>query len=292
MECRTVVGKRSYDLVTVRPFTFKRADVAGLCRRVHCPGYGVVVEKPNQHLLTASWPDEGPTPYSEYAVNGSFAEEVAVYLGFAWRLTEGLRRWAIPAFYHEPAVRRLGRGCIYVDWEYDVDAQATTPETRDRGFVPARASVFVRPEPTAYQRAHRAHAGLFALEDFSDLVNLVLATLADASAEVTVFGLADADGIDRLTAGLRGDTRPELSELLEGGDRFVDITISSDLGYYDSLIVASKEDIGEEVSALAARYQRAVERYESRVEQTTTLDAIRAELARLVAGEGPDLRPA
>jgi hypothetical protein len=83
---------------------------------------------------------------------------------------------------------------------------------------------------------------------------------------------------------LRGRRPPRLEQVLEAGDRFFDLTIGIDLGYWDSLIVASKDDLSAEVAAAARRFERAVEHYESRVDQTTTVPALLDELALLAAG--------
>jgi hypothetical protein len=267
----------------VRPIRFQHSHADGLHRFMHAPGEELVVERNNWTVLTGDWPDSDETPFMRFAVNNNNAEEMAVYLGLVWELSAGLHRYAIPAYYRDGAAKLLGQEPRFIAWEYEVDAAAEDPVERDVGFVGARAGTHI--PPSAYERDHRAQAGLFAIDTFDDLVSVTLATLSDASAEVTLFALADDEGIERLLDRLRGRRRPLLEEVLRPGDRFFDLTVGVDLGYWDSLIVASKDDLSAEVESIARRFERAVEHYESRVDQTSTVGTMLDELARLAAGQ-------
>jgi hypothetical protein len=199
-----------------------------------------------------------------------------------WHLSAGRHRYAIPAYYRDQAARLLDQDPRFIAWEYEVNAECEDPVERDVGFIPARAATSI--PPLAYERDHRAQAGLFTIETFEDLVSVTVATLGDASAEVTLLAVLAEDGLDQVLNQLRGRRPPRLEQVLEPGDRFFDLTIGVDLGYWDSLIVASKDDLSAEVAAAARRFERAVEHYESRVDQTTTVPALLDELALLAAG--------
>ncbi|MGX6447392.1 hypothetical protein ACVU7I_04905 [Patulibacter sp. S7RM1-6] len=268
----------------MRPFLFRHTTRGALHRYAHTPGDAVVVDASNRPVLAGPWPDDRPTPLTRHAVDVGNAEEIAVYLGFVWRLTEGRARHAIPCYYRDQAARVLGRAGRFVAWEYEVDAEGTDADARDTGFVPARAAVPIRPEPTAFEREHRRRAGLFRLDTYADLVGVTRATLGDASAEVSVFAVAD-DRLGALVDALRGPERPDLADLLGADDLFVDLTIGVDLGYHDSVIVHSRGDITERLTRLAREYEAAVTRYESRVPGTTTVEALLHELDRLARGE-------
>lgn len=79
---------------------------------------------------------EGPTPWTEYAVNNNNTKEIAVYLGLTWRATEGLARYGIAAYYRDKAAAILRQERVLTDWEYHVAADEPDPARRDRGFVP------------------------------------------------------------------------------------------------------------------------------------------------------------
>jgi hypothetical protein len=199
----------------MKPLVFHHSMRGELHRYAHTPGEAVVVDEHNWPALTGGWPDDDRTPYMRHAVNNNNTEEVAVYLGLIWRLTEGRSRHAIPCYYRDHAARALGKGCLFVAWEYEVDAWEYEVGRRDKGFVPARASVPVRPQPTAFEREHRRHAGLFHVENYDDLVAVTGAILGDAAAEVSVFAIAD-DRRDALVDALRGRNPPDLADLLTG----------------------------------------------------------------------------
>ncbi|MEU8886999.1 hypothetical protein [Streptomyces sp. NPDC048442] len=66
--------------------------------------------------------------------------------------------------------------------------------------------------------------------------------LSDSSSEVTVFAVAPgAERFAQLVAALRApEERPVLAEVLGGEGVFVDLTLGTDLGTYDSVSVASQ----------------------------------------------------
>jgi hypothetical protein len=268
----------------MRAFRFVHSFNGGLHRFVHAPGDTKVVEQHNWPVLTGDWSTARDTPFLRFAVNNNNTEEVAVYLGLMWHLTDGLHRCAIPAYYRDQATRLLGHEPRFVAWEYEVDATQKDPLRRDIGFVPARSAV---PVPASvFEKDHRAQAGLFDIATFDDLVSLTVATLGDASAEVTLFALKDQSGIDRLQHRLAHRTVPSLADVLEPGDRFIDLTLGVDLGNWDSLIIASKDAIADEVGTVSRRFERAVDRYERRIDETSTIEAMLVQLSRLAAGEG------
>lgn len=230
----------------------------------YLPGVDLAVEV-HWAGLYQEWPEE-PTPWTEYAVNNNNTEEIAVYLGLIWRVTEGLARYGIAAYYRDEAAARLHQEPTLIDWEYDVDAEELDSGRRDHGFVPGRACVPFRPAPTDWQSEHAAQAGMFSITEPRDLVRLLQATLLDASAEVIVFGVEpDPDRLTALARSLCGTTRPSLAAVLRPGDVFIDLTVGADLGYYDSITIASHADLTARLHQLAADYDQRIAGYEAKV---------------------------
>ncbi|MFB7244304.1 hypothetical protein CW362_24235 [Streptomyces populi] len=250
----------------MHPIRFSAVRSHGIHVFHHLPGGDVTVSR-HWPGLFEEWP-EGKTPFSEWAVNNNNMEEVAVYVGLVWRLTAGLARYAIPAYYRDDVARKLGREPVLVDWEYEVDAGRLTAESRDRGFVPGRSAVAVRPRPTAREVENAGRAGLFPLATPRDLVSVLHAVIFDASSEITVFAVPPGAGrLERLTAALRGPVRPTLGDVLGDDGIFLDLTIGSDLGNYDSVVVASRSDLLSPLTDLAADCARRVESYEQRLDE-------------------------
>lgn len=215
--------------------------------------------------LYQEWPEE-PTPWTEYAINNNNTEEIAVYLGLAWRVTDGLARYGIATYYRDEAAAILGQEPRLIDWEYEVAAEELDPGRRDHGFVAGRSCVPIRPAPSGWQSEHAAQAGIFSIAQPRDLVGLLQATLLDASAEVIIFGVEPCP--DRLTAlarSLSGATRPSLAAVLQPEDVFIDLTVGVDLGYYDSITIASHADLTARLHHLADDYDQRIADYEAKV---------------------------
>ncbi|MGW1537553.1 hypothetical protein [Streptomyces aureus] len=250
----------------MHPIRFSAAPSHGVHAFHYLPGDDLTVSR-NWPGLFAEWPEER-TPFSEWAVNNNNMEEVAVYVGLVWRLTAGLARYAIPTYYRDEAARALGREPVLVDWEYEVDAEQLTAESRDIGFVPGRSCVRIRPRPTDWEVANAGRAGLFPLATPRDLVSALHAVLFDASSEITVFAVPPgAERFERLTAALRGPVRPVLSDVLGDDGIFVDLTIGVDTGHYDSVVVASRGDLLGPLTDLAEDCAQRVESYEQRLDE-------------------------
>jgi hypothetical protein len=103
---------------------------------------------------------------------------------------------------------------------------------------------------------------------------------------------AVAPGADRrtdLVASLCGSARPSLSSVLREKDVFVDLTIGSDVGYYDAITVASPTDLQLRIDALAIDYAERIEAYENSLgdlsDMTMFLRALR-QLAGLTLDAG------
>jgi hypothetical protein len=88
---------------------------------------------------------------------------------------------------------------------------------------------------------------------------MLRATIGDAAAEVSVFAVQDRD---RLLAGLRSGDRPDLTDLLQPGDVFADLTIGVDEPYSDSIIVVSPDDLSTRIREVITHAQRRIAEYQ------------------------------
>ncbi|MGB2570946.1 hypothetical protein ACPFP2_21210 [Micromonospora citrea] len=245
-------------------------------------------------LWPGLWEQSYPTapelsPYLRHGINNSCGEAPAVWRALAWALTEGTERHAIPCYYRDEAANLLGvdRATIRtVGWEYEVDVERADWPAADRGFVPARACVPLRPAPDRWQRDHRERAGLFPLDTFAQLTALELAVGGDAASELTLFGLGGPAG--RRSPGLadvldRPD-RPELRHLLRPGDVFVDLAVVRDypMGWTNYLTVKTLGPT-DRVWDLADHYSAAFRRYLAALPRIRTFEDFHAAIDELLA---------
>ncbi len=90
--------------------------------------------------LYQEWPRQERTPFTEFAINNCEQEEMAVYFGLAWHLTDGLARYAIPVWYRDSAARTTGKPYELVGWEYRVDSETHVAAARKLRLVRALRS--------------------------------------------------------------------------------------------------------------------------------------------------------
>jgi hypothetical protein len=251
--------------------------------------------------LHGDWPKSGPTPFSEWAVNNNNREELALYLGLIWRLTEGLKRYAVPRFDRSAGMYAAGEPYALVDWEYEIDDEADGAPGRVVGFCPARSSVRIAPFAGPWQRENEARAALFETEGFGILKDLVRGLLADATGQLNLYALAEPVTREsflaamkarspvplsrgsELASALSGSRPPRMAELLRPSEIYVDLTVGVDNGYADVIIVQTLVEIDDSLNALLREYETAVEAYESEIDEIASVDEFNFRLGKLVA---------
>ena len=250
--------------------------------------------------LYGEWPSVGPTPWTEWAVNNNNGEEVALYLGLIWRLTDGLRRYGVPRYDREARMYAAGEPYALVDWEHQVEDIDTGKPGRVAGFVPARSSVRVLPVAGPWQREHAGRAGLFEIATFRVLREVIRGLLGDTTGKLNLYALNEpVSTMDtfkllkaatpmptprgtELASALRGPEAPHMSALLSPGELYVDLTIGVDLGYDDVIVVQSVDEIEDRLGPLLDEYAKAVEDYEAEIDGLVTVEQVLVSLARLV----------
>ena len=234
--------------------------------------------------LEAVWPglweqeyprDSNLNPYLRFGINNGDGEPQAVWRAFAWAITNGTTRFAIPNYYGDDPANALGLDLAavdLVDWEYDVDVgdPNATFATADRGFVHARHVVPLRPEPTEWERSTRSKARVLPLRSLADLHQLARAT-SEATSEITIFGLLHSDRYGALLDTLRGSARPRLSDVIEPGDVLVDLAVEHDGFGMSHLSVRSRTPLTA-IHDIAAHFDRSFERYVTQVEAVGGFD--------------------
>ncbi|GLW22566.1 hypothetical protein DI270_030785 [Microbispora triticiradicis] len=240
---------------------------------VYLPADAVPVET-HWPGLYQDWPDHDHTPFTEFAINNSEQEEMAVYFGLAWHLTQGLTRYAIPLRHRDDAARAIGGQPELVDWEYVVDSEIPAVGERVVGFSRSQVA----------DRDQRLSAGLFEVHVFRDLV-LLQQALSDTSSAINLFAVRPGVGRKRrLLHTLRSPSPPRLTDVLDTGEVLIDVTIGMDLGTWSSLTVASLSGLRERLDELSSAFEGRVTEYENKVpaigDVTGFLSAMR-ELAAL-----------
>jgi hypothetical protein len=238
----------------MKPIRFERHQHLDGFVYIYTPGDDTPVET-HWPGLYQDWPGNDRTPFTEFAINNCEQEEMAVYFGLAWHLTEGHARYAIPIWHRDSAARTLGRQPELVDWEYTVDSETPAAGERVTGFGRARVA----------DSGHRSSAGLFDVHAFRDLV-LLQRALSDASSAINLFAVRPgAERRRRLLHALRSPSPPRLTDVLDKGEMLIDITIGMDVGTWSSLTVASLSDPQVRLDELTSAFEERMTEYEKSV---------------------------
>jgi hypothetical protein len=250
---------------------FEVANMDGLTVGRLLTEFGAGVVERHWDGLHRPWPeDRDRNPFFTHGVNNNNREEVAVYLGLAWALTEGRDRWAIPVNGLEDVRKWYGREDFdLVRWDYHVDAEQADWSARDRGFTKATYPVDRDQLRGPTSAGAGRPAGVYAVRNRRELTDLMVACLGDVWSTVVVFGV-DPDSGMPVHERLRDRRRPTLRHVVGPRESFVVVIIGADLGYYDSVLVAADGDRRDEFERVFDLFRRRINTYEA------TLDSIQS----------------
>ena len=170
-------------------------------------------------------------------------------------------------------------------WEYQVDEDEPDLAQAVRGYVKARACVPIRPAPDPWQSGHADQAGLFQISTFEELSAVDVAVAGDASSEITLYCLPDANDRSALVSALTGTVPPSAQDILSIAVRLIDITQIRDLysAGASRLLVHSCHDEERRLREIAAAANRAWDSYQSSVAQLRNFDDFHEAMKALTA---------
>ena len=245
------------------PFTYSRDGevfwarfVSGKERPVHEHWPGLTDSDAIEEIDAAQW--------YRLAIDSNNREEVAAYLRLAWQLLGDHEVVANAYYWTEDASKALAQAGTTVRWQFEADVEGRPGYAAVLGFTPGRSCVPSRPAPTDAHRSLRDKTLMFRISSVPELGALVRSVLGDAAGEISLFGTTEA-GAHRIVARLGTGERPAMSDLLEGDDIFVSISVGVDLGYNDAIFVASRHPLQLVLEPVRISVERAIAEYEAAI---------------------------
>ena len=240
-----------------RRLRFKKSvDKSGLVRYSREADGGVgVIGSPYAPIW--SDPEYGGTP-----------DQVAV-IGLAWALTEDTHRYVLPVWNWKNAASAAGALTVeHVRWEYT-----------DGGFTEAKSWDPTDPLDRWPWYRQLDYTGLFRVESLSQLAQVVN-KLAEEHKRVSLFGLNEESRFVDVVHRLNGQTRPELPDLIETGEWFIDLFWGVDINI-DRFLIATQSGGEARFETVLAETRDRIAEYERTLKTgDNTLDGSAA-LARL-----------
>ena len=199
-----------------------------------------------------------------FAINNNNQEEIAVYLRVIWSLLSEREVLGNAYYWTGDAGDLLKQGGSIVRWQFEVDAEGPPSHVEVKGFTRARSSVQIQPPPSSHDKWMKDKTLLFRIRDRSELVTLLQSVLGDASGEISLFGTSERRA-HLITDWLRGESPPEMETLLDSDELFIDLSIGVDIGYNDSIFIASKAPIESRLQPIVEEVERDILDYEKRI---------------------------
>lgn len=212
------------------------------------------------------------TPFDKYSINNINREEVAIYLGLIWRLSENYTRMALPSYYRETSSIILGKNYSNVLWEYRVENKDCY---KDLGFNIGRSWSNITNRVVN-------EAGIFEVNSFHEFILLQNSVQREASSNINLYCLNSPKRKEVLIEKLHANKAPNLINVLEENEIFINLAIGSDPGYCDVLLIKSKNDIEGQINKIVKEYTCSIMDYENSVDKIQTLDQFLTAMARII----------
>lgn len=224
--------------------------------------------------------DELKNPYYNFGINNNLTEDNIIFSTFIWQLIKEKISFGIPCYYRDEAKGILKKDFDFIAWEYALEYEHHMTEPKDNGFVKGRSCIPIRPEPSEWQKKHKELAGLFEIESYSDIIGLELATFGDATSEISFFGL-HKNNKNYLIQKLTTSQTPNLTDILENNDIFIDLLIGQDMGYWTCLSVYSKTNISAQIKSITTDIYNKCKHYEENIDNIKTIDDFINEMKKI-----------
>jgi hypothetical protein len=238
-------------------------------------------------LWELEYPEDAGNPYRAYGVSNGDGEFFHLLRAMAWATTSGVRL-VVGNYYRDQVADALGlprEAAVMTAWEYEVDEGEPDLAHAVAGYVKARACVPIRPTSDRWQSAHADKAGLFEISTFRQLSAVDLAIAGDASSEITLYCLPDANSRSALAAVLTGSEPPSADGTLRIAHRLIDLTQVRDLYSTGAsrLLIHSRHDEERRLAEIAAAASSAWESYQRSVRQLRSFDDFHLAMKALTA---------
>lgn len=238
------------------------------------------------------WTEPGRTAWNEYAVNPTWREDVAVYLGLIWRLSAPLMLYAVPRFHREAGMRAVGEPYALINWEHEIEHERPRDQISTH-FAPAASSPGRGREGTPWGQEAKDRAGLFEIVTFGQLRDLLKALWDHGpTSSVNIYAIPGESRARQLAQSLQQPACPTLSECLGRREMLIDLQLSNEYGEADVLAIHSTTGLDPVLHDLLAEYEAAITRYEAEVEDIEGATEFNNRMSALLAlhSAGPGSR--
>jgi hypothetical protein len=216
---------------------------------------GIEEEFSFNNILWENWckKEELPESFKKFNIsNFSSGSNILLYMLFIWQLRKGKKLYGAGIWETDMIRLTLDQKPELINWEYKLEHELIVLDNYiklDKGFEKA-----VSPVITQYNKSINQtpidKVGLFTLDSFNEVVNLIKPGLSDASNLTNFYAI---NNIGLLLTPLTSISQPSLESILEETDIFIALLIGSDPGYFDYLLIKSKMDISDRLNDTAER---------------------------------------
>lgn len=189
----------------------------------------IQVEGLNNYLFVRQSDDSPQT--------GNYDENFHHYLSLANRLVSDLSCYVLTRY--SPFLKEVIPDALLTDWHYNVLSDDFRGLGTDLGF-----SLFHRLKNGNSVKEQSAY---FPLKDLLTLRSFPEDTFGDKSSHVTIFALKP-ETENEIRSFLSRKTAPYLPELLLEKELFIHISCSKSLGYYDTILIKSVQNLSSYIT--------------------------------------------
>ncbi len=230
-----------------------------------------------QTLLINSYADK--TQYQHLLLNfgynnNSYEENIFIYESLIWDLIKDKKIYVIINFRAATFLNDNELKYDKVDWEYQILHQINLDNNKtlffDNGFVEAETGPIKPPTPR-WNNKDEDKTALLEIRDLKTFLRVIASLIMDDFSSINLFCFSENQK-EKLVSILQDEEEPELNEILDEGDLFINLFLGADEGYKDYILIKTKSDLSEKLNQITNKLNQAGKFYEEELDDIDSFE--------------------
>ncbi len=216
--------------------------------------------------------EDMPLTFEKFNIsNFSCAENILLYMLIISELTKEKDLYGIGIWQTDSIEEILNQEPILVKWEYKLLHEYSGPNEylkNDIGYKKSKSPV-IKQFGKPIQKTPINKTGLFKLDTFQNLADLLKVGFYDANNMTNFYA---SNHINKIKDFLTSNKVPVISNILNKDDLLIALLVGEDMGYYDYLLIKSKNDISIKIDKVINKIHMFVEFYIMEIAKVSSSD--------------------
>lgn len=231
-----------------------------------------------QTLVENSYGDETQFQHllQNFAYNNTHEENIFIYESLIWDLIKDKKIFIIINFRAASFLMSNDLKYDKVNWEYQIIHQDDLEGNKilffDNGFIEAETGPIKPPTPR-WNNKDEDKTALFEIKDLKTFLRVIASIVMDDFSSINLFCFSENQK-EKLISMLTDEDEPNLEDILDDGDLFINLFLGGDEGYKDYILIKSKSNFSEKLNQITNKLNQAGKFYEEELDDIDSFEKL------------------